>query len=252
MSVFAQKSVLKLKTKLSFKNNTCVESLYFTPPLKIICPNQKVEKLELMLLSVSAGLMKDDEQDIVIEIGKQSKVKLCSQSYEKIHNTYDSFASKNSLICLKEGAFLQYDPLPVIAFANSSFKATTCIKLEKNSSLHYSEIFCAGRVLRNEIFAFKEFCSKLSIFRDEELILFDNLCLKPKYMALQNCCLFDGYTHYLSLILFDENLEYENLKQQCLASKLNIGISSLNGGIVVRALANTSESLIEFKESLKL
>ncbi|STQ86446.1 urease accessory protein UreD [Helicobacter muridarum] len=250
MSSFTQDSILKLKTKKGLNGKNIIEEMFFTPPLKLISPLEDDDIAEIMLISVSAGLLKDDRQDITIHIGKESKIRLTSQSYEKIHDTQDGYASKQTRIIVEENAFLDYAPLPILPFKNASFKNTTDIYLDKNAKLHYSEILCAGRVACGEIFDFLEFSSKVCIYKDNNLVFFENMNLNPTKMDLQNPCLFDEYTHVLSMIIFDDSLNMQSLEQKIQNSPLNAGISTNNGAIIIRALDNQSERLLDFRYRL--
>lgn len=252
MSSFAQKSILKLKTKKGLNGKSIVEEMFFTPPLKIISPLEDENIAEIMLISVSAGFLKDDYQDIHIHIGKESKVRLSSQSYEKIHDTQDGYASKHTHIKVEENAFLDYSPLPLLPFKNATFKNTTDVYLNKNAKLHYSEIICAGRIAMGEIFDFTEICSKLRVYKENQLVFFENTNLKPTQMPMQNPCLFDKYTHALSMVIFDDAIEIHTLEQKIQNSTLNVGISTNNGAIIIKALDNQSERLLQFKKDLAL
>ncbi|MCX2716437.1 urease accessory protein UreD [Helicobacter sp. MIT 21-1697] len=252
MSNFAQKSTLKLKTKKGLNGKNIIEEMFFTPPLKIISPLEDEDIAEIMLISVSAGLLKDDCQDIHIHIGKESKIRLISQSYEKIHDTQDGYASKHTHIQVEENAFLDYAPLPLLPFKDSSFKNTTDVYLSKNARLHYSEIICAGRVACGEIFDFTELCSRLRIYKENELVFFENTHLKPTQMDMQNPCLFDKYTHTLSMVICDDLLDLHILEEKIKNSSLNVGISTNNGAIIIKALDTQSERLLQFKKDLAL
>ncbi len=250
MSSFTQESILKLKTKKGLNGKNIIDEMFFTPPLKIISPLEDGDMAEIMLISVSAGLLKDDKQDIAIHIGKESKIRLTSQSYEKIHDTQGGYASKQTQIIVEENAFLDYAPLPTLLFKNASFKNTMDIYLYKNAKLHYSEILCARSC--GEIFDFLEFRSKVCIYKDNNLVFFENMHLKPAEMDLQNPCLFDEYTHILSIIIFDDTINIQSLEQKIQNSSLNVGISTNNGAIIIRALDNQSERLLQFKQDLAL
>lgn len=251
MNSFTQETLLELKTKIGANGKSVIEHMYFTPPLKIIDPIYEEDIANIMLLSVSAGLMKGDNQKIALDIGENTRVKLSSQSYEKIHNTLDGKASRDTEIILQNNAFLNFTPLPTIPFENSSFENTTIIYLKDTSILHYGEIFCAGRVSRNEIFKFSKFASKICIYCDEKMIYFDNMLLDSKKQNLQNKCMFDCFTHYLNLIIWDKNQDIDFLYEKIKTSKINAGISvNAHGVIIIKALDNESEKLLSLRTSL--
>ena len=250
MSNFPQKSVLELITKVGADNKNIIDKVFFTPPFKIIQPLEYGDFAEIMLLCVSAGLMKDDTQEIHLRIGEKSKILLSTQSYEKIHNTQDGKAQRNTQIVVEKDAFLRYSPLPCIPFENSSFEAHTNVFLHEDCRFYYDEIFCAGRVAIGETFAFKQFASKIAPYAQNNLIFFENMRLIPAQMPLQSLCMFYHHTHLLSYIIFDKSIDKEALKAKVLDSKLNAGISSHGDVILIKALANESEILLDFKESL--
>lgn len=258
MSNYAQETFLKFKTKISQTGKCILEDAFFTPPLKLISPfygdDENNGYAEIMLLSVSAGLMKGDSQTIDIELSKGCKVKLTSQSFEKIHNTQEGYAKRDTRILVGENALLNFSPMPIIPFGNSHFKGDTIINLKANSELFYSEIICAGRVSRNEIFAFKNFTSTLKIYRKDKIIFFDNTILEPTKLDLSNICMFSGFNHYLNLIIFTPKISLEFFKKisKKLASNIGeIGVSQLAyGGFCLKALSNTAESLLKLREKI--
>lgn len=249
-SNYAQETKLHCRTKQGANGKTIIESMFFTPPLKLIEPIYDGDIANLMVLNVSAGLMEGDKQDIVFDISSNSKLRVTSQSYEKIHNTQDGYAMRETTINIADNAFFSYMPLPCIPFANSTFKNSTTIHLKKDSVLHYGEIFCAGRVARDEIFAFKNFHQNIYVYKHNELLFYDNMNLCPDSMDLRNMCAFDNYTHYLCFIAYDKHMDIAYLQEQIDKSKLNAAISTNNDMIIVKALANESEPLIDLQSEL--
>ena len=259
VSNYTQDTKLRLKTKIGVNQKSIIEDMYFTPPLKIIDPLYEEHPLygevaNIMLLSVSAGLMEGDTQEIDITIGKDTKVVLSSQSFEKIHNTQDGKAMRISHIKVESNAFLDFSPLPVIPFANSSFENITHIDMAQDSTLSYSEVFCAGRVSRGEIFEFKSFVSRLKIHRDGKLVFFDNTFLDPLMQDLKNMCHFGPFTHYLNWIIIDDKYSLEDLRERLTqfneGKKINASLSQNSDAIIIKALGYGSEELLELKEAL--
>ncbi|PAF43928.1 urease accessory protein UreD [Helicobacter sp. 11S03491-1] len=253
MTNYAQESKLSFKTKLDPRGKCILEDVFFTPPLKLMPPfYEEEDRANLMLISVSAGLMEGDNQEIDLEIGKDCNLKLSSQSFEKIHDTKDGFASRNTRIHVHSNATFDFAPLPIIPFKNSCFKGDTTITLEPSSRLFYSEIICAGRVGRDEIFEFRSFSTGLKIFLQEKLVFFDNTILDPQKTELRNKCLFDKYTHYLNLVIFDPSVCIQNIREILQRTHLNAGVSELayNGGICLKALSDTSEDLLLLRDSV--
>lgn len=249
-SSYAQETKLHCRTKQGANGKTIIESMFFTPPLKLIEPIYEGDIANLMVLNVSAGLMEGDKQDIVFDIASNSKLKVTSQSYEKVHDTQNGYAMRNTTINIANNAFFSYMPLPCIPFANSSFKNSTTIHLHEDSILHYGEIFCAGRVARDEIFAFKHFQQNIHVYKNNDLLFYDNMNLRPDSMDLRNMCAFDGYTHYLCLIAYDKRMDITYLQEQIDKTTLNAAITTNGDMIIIKALANESEPLLDLQNIL--
>ncbi len=150
-TTYAQASKLYLKTAIGAHGRCVIADNYFTPPFKLMPAFHEKDSLsEIMLLVVGAGMLKGDAQDIKIEIGQGCQLKLSSQSFEKIFDTEDGYASRDTHVVVEENALLDFSPLPVIPFANAHFKNHTQIVLHPNSELLYSEIIAAGRIAHGE------------------------------------------------------------------------------------------------------
>ncbi|PAF54425.1 urease accessory protein [Helicobacter sp. 13S00482-2] len=254
MTSYAQETILKLKTKVGQNGKTIIEDTFFTPPLKLMSPFYEEDDIaNIMLISVSAGLMKGDSQKLDIHIGEDCKVKLSSQSFEKIHNTEEGYASRDTKIIIDKNAAFDFSPLPIIPFANSNFKGNTEIHMHSSSKLIYGEIICAGRISRDEIFNFKAFNSTLKIYVEKQAIFFDNTILQPEKLNLKNMCMFDKFTHYINLVVFDSSISVEYLRGLINEMGLNGGVSELSStGICLKALSNGSEELIKLREKIHL
>ncbi|PAF47447.1 urease accessory protein [Helicobacter sp. 12S02232-10] len=251
MSNYAQETKLHLKTKIGQNGKCIIEDAFFTPPLKLMAPFYEEDIANIMLISVSAGMMEGDHQEMDFQIGQDCKVKLTSQSFEKIHDTLSGFASRNTKIVLGKNAMFDFSPLPIIPFGNSDFRGETTIFLHQSSRLLYSEIIGAGRIGRDEIFKFKNFTTTLKIFCEDKPIFFDNTILEPQNLDLSNMCMFDTHTHYLNLIVLDPSICAQTLRDLIASFGLNGGVSELyDGGLCLKALANGSEDLIKLREKI--
>lgn len=253
-----------------------LSEVFFTPPLKILDPIYEIKHqsttqnhdsnphkeymLVIMLLSVSAGMMSKDKQDIILRIEKNSHLRIISQSFEKIHKMplqdKNAFASRITQIYVDSYARLDYAPLPCIPFRDSRFFAETEIFLHTQSQLYYSEIFTAGRVGMGEKFAFDIFSSKLRIFINNQLQIADTMVLEPKIYGNQTLTQFHDFTHYLSLFIIDHHVTQEMI-EHILESFIHnnaicIGVSTLNSpsSFCIKALCNRSDLLLELRDKL--
>lgn len=261
---FTQDTHLRLKTKRDDRGLSVIEDVFFTPPLKVIHPfyenhTRYGQVANILLLSVSAGLMNGDCQNIDIHIGRECQVMLSSQSFEKIHDSNGGKCFRRSRIVVEENAYLDVCPLPVLPFARCNFENSTEVFLKSHAHLSFSEIFAAGRVGLGEIFAFDRFVSRLKIYfcneEKNELVFFDNTYLDPKIQNLSDSCYFADFTHYLNWILVGGDIEVGSLKEGVEALLkdfgLNGGVSQNGNLIIIKVLGKECEELLDFRDKLK-
>ncbi|WP_104749424.1 urease accessory protein UreD [Helicobacter cynogastricus] len=257
-TTYAQASKLYLKTAMGAHGRCIIADNYFSPPFKLMPPfHEKGALSEIMLLVVGAGMLKGDAQDIKIEIGQGCQLKLSSQSFEKIFDTEEGYASRDTHVIVEENALLDFSPLPVIPFANAHFKNHTHILLKPHAELIYSEIITAGRIAYGEKFAFSKFHSTLEIATLEHPLFVDNTILDPTRMDLTNPCMFDQFTHYLNIVFFTKRLSQEAIQELLDQSGLNGGLSALPctlpaeySTFCLKALACGSEPLLNLREAI--
>ncbi len=216
-------------------------------------------QMSVMIMSCSAGIMEGDCQEIALEVGENAKAKIFSQSFEKIHKMDSGFATRDTTIHIKRNGFLEYSPLPTIPFAGSSFIANTKIELEsKSSKLIFSDILSAGRIAQGEMFKYKEYRSKLTVYSANELVYFDNANYKPNILDMNDFCLQEGYSHQASLLLFNFNISNDHLKKLqeyietiCQEQDIACGYSQTAfGDTIIRSLGRSAEILQNIQSSI--
>ncbi len=246
---FGKESRLFIKSK-ALNGKTYLEDSYFTAPFKITKPfyENNYGMMSIMVMAASAGVMEGDAYKIDMELGVESKVRLESQSYQKIHRMKDGYAYQHNRFNLEKGSFLDYSPRPTIPFKDSCFCSTTECRMAGGSAFLYSEILAGGRVKSGEIFKFREYRSGIRIYYGNELIFVENQFLCPMEQNLGGIGFFEGYTHLGSLGFFhdkvDDDLIDDIYVELEAIEDLQFGISKTKKyGLVVRILENSSDKL---------
>jgi urease accessory protein len=251
-------SVLRAESVLR-KDETVLENVYFTAPLKIL-PAHPAPAGGLMVtqLSVSAGLMAGDRQEIRLNIGEGTRLLWTTQSFEKVHKMAEgAWAERDCGIVLEGGAFLDYRPLPLIPFGDSDFRGRTRVDLAgSGAALAYSDIFCAGRVSRGELFCFRRYQHLLEIRRGGELLFRENTGFRPAFPGLfSGPGFFEGHTHLLTIVLCGVKTGPEPLRAELdrADSSIAAALSSLGepakgenffgGNFLIKALGRSAEEL---------
>ncbi len=245
---FGKESLLLIKSK-AINGKTYLENSYFSAPFKIAKPFYEDNGImSIMVMSASAGIMEGDTYRIDVELDAESKVRLESQSYQKIHRMKEGCALQHNSFRLGKGSFLDYWPKAVIPFKDSRFRSTMECRMAEGSAFLYSEILSGGRVKSGEVFEFGEYRSSIRIYYGNELIFAENQFLCPMEQYLGGIGFFEGYTHLASLGFFYDKLDdsliddiYEELETM---EGLQFGISKAKKfGLVVRILENRSDKL---------
>lgn len=136
---------------------------------------------QLMVMSVSAGIMVGDRQELAVDVEPDAALSMTTQAFEKIHRMEDGeHAERTTRIHVGAHAYLDYRPLPQIPFAASSFSTDTVIELTDNSShMAYEEILSCGRVARGERFAYRDYRSHVRVTCSGTPVFIDNTIYRP-------------------------------------------------------------------------
>lgn len=237
---------LHLKVKMLDGQSRLAEQ-YFTSPLKLGLPRNEDDRLKVILMMASAGILKGDSFNYEIICGPRTKVLMTEQSYTKIFDTGEGSAKKKVSIRVEEQASLYYLPCAVIPFQGSTFFNETNIELEESSEFLYTDIFAVGRVGMGEKMAFSHYRNKTSVKVGNRLAWMDHCRLEPKEMSLENNVYFGSYTHMGTLYYYGAKEKQEALMQKNTEEKnILFGISRAAKGVSIRVMAKTAQDIEEF------
>ncbi|MFI1770587.1 urease accessory protein UreD [Thalassobellus citreus] len=228
---------------------TQLKSAFFNTPFKVLDIREDKQKtmLELILMCSSPGVLDGDELYFDYTLNKGSHLELTTQSFQRLFSMEKS-AFQETKVTLNENAFLCYLPHPCVPHKGACFKNITTIFLDKKASILWGEIFTSGRKLKGEVFEFKQFQSVTKIYKENNLVFFENLYLKPSESNPMNLGQYEGFTHQLCLVFLHDSCDVKLLKMQ-LNTFLNeknvmFGISEApTNGLVVKILYNKAEKL---------
>jgi urease accessory protein len=244
-------SILRAEAVLKDRK-TILRNISFTAPLKVLPPHPLPGLdggIRATQLNVSAGIMAGDRQKIRLRIGAGAVVEWTSQSYEKIHRMHPGDRAERQVILdLAPAAQLCYRPLPVIPFGGSDFRGHTRINLaDESSRLIYADIFCAGRIARQEAFHFRRYRQVLEIFLGGRLGYRDNTDFRPGEdggaSGLPGIGLFEGRTHTASLILCNTGCTLAQIREIFSPAKDAAATMAEGGILLIKALGNSAQEL---------
>ncbi len=178
-----------------------VRSLYTSPPFRVVSVGQlsKDRASHLMVMSTSPGVLSGDRYDINITVEHSARLRLESQSYQRIYDM-DGEAHQLQSIKVEDGAHFSQVAHPIVPHRNSAFFSRTLVDLGDDSSFLQSEIITCGRRHHGEEFLFREFSNIFEIRHRGVLRLRDHVWLSPSVMPLVEIGLLEGYTHQGTMI----------------------------------------------------
>ena len=226
---FGRTSELRLKATAR-DGVTAVPKLYASMPFKVMhtfdvreCDLPGYERLaereddrrklaapkQLMVMSVSAGIMAGDRQELAVDVEPGAALSMTTQAFEKIHRMEDcEHATRTTHIHVGKNAYLDYQPLPQIPFAGSSFSTDTTIELaDASSHVAYEEILSCGRVARGERFAYRGYRSHVRVTCAGAPIFIDNTIYQPTSTDMEGFGFFGAYSHLANLVLVNLDID---------------------------------------------
>ena len=227
---FGRTSELRLEAAVR-DGRTVVPGMFATMPFKVMHPlaldefdlprrgdaaagaEPEARGAEVMVMSVSAGIMAGDRQLIDIELGEGSVLRVTNQAFEKIHRMDGGAeARRETEIRVAPGAYLDYAPLPQIPFAGSAFSTRTHVSLaDRTSAFVYSEILSCGRAARGERFAYRRYRNRVRIDVAGRPVFIDNTDYRPTGahgdMDMEGTGLYEGFSHLANLVLVNLGID---------------------------------------------
>lgn len=113
------------------------------------------------IISNAGGILQGDRNTVAITVGPGAQAHVTTQSATKVHEMDANHASQVQEIVLRDNAYLEYLPEPLIPFRNSRFLTDTRVTVAPTATLLYSEILMAGRKYYKggELYEFEMFSS---------------------------------------------------------------------------------------------
>lgn len=254
---FGRVSSLKLTT-LKKDGKTILDDVFFTAPFKITHPFPKKDGgIQVMQLSVSAGIMEGDVQEVELHVRKGCSLELASQSFEKIHKMKEGYASRKTKLKVEKDAYCDYSPLPTIPFADSAFQNKMEVELEDETSRFLlQEVISCGRKASGERFTYRFYHSRVNVRCKGRLIYRDNTRYEPKSWPMEGIGMMEGFSHLGNLLFCNMNIAQAQIKamRDCLeeADDVEGGVTQLESGdIAVRMLGQSAQKIQQIEEVLK-
>jgi urease accessory protein len=236
---------------------TVLQHQYATVPAQVIRPFYipQDERAYVYLLTPTGGMLSGDRLDIHIVLDPGAHVCLTTASATKVHPATDRPAEHSLRIDLGAGSSLEYLPEPTILFQSAHWRQRTVVQRAADSRLLFSEGWSAGRVARQEVFAFSSLDTSVEVYTAEALTVCDRMRIRPDSYPYQRLGLWAGRPHLLTMCLlqttYPSTAWLQMVQAELATSHALVGLSQLaTPGFIARILADDDAAMAQVAQLL--
>ena len=236
---------------------TILSRQYATVPARIIRPFYAPGDAcaYVYLLTPTGGMLGGDRLDIHIVVEPGAQACLTTASATKVHPSPELPAEQSLIIELGPGSSLEYLSEPTILFREARWRQHTLVRRAADSRLLLTEGWNAGRVARQEVFAFSSLDTTLEVYTDERLCVFDRMRIQPARYPYQQLGLWAARPHLLTMYLLHtappSQTWLHTIQAELATDHVLIGLSQLaTPGFIARVLADEDETMTHIAQLL--
>ena len=233
-------------------NRTVLHDCYAHVPLRVLRPIYPDDTgvAYLYLLNPCGGVLGGDTYSIQATLDAGAQVYITTPSATKLYAAPDQPACQQLDFTLHDGAVLTYLPEPTIPFANAAFRQHMTVRLGDGAYAFLGEVLAPGRLARDEMFAYREYCASLRVEDPHGNIwLIDHTRLYPQQDDLHALGILEGYCYLGTFYALGHHPALDAALALVLHDLLDgdphlVGSATTlaHGGIALRFLADTPTS----------
>ena len=230
-------------------SKTILSSCYHEGALKITRPIYHEENSpSIYLVHVGGGYVGGDTYLTAINVEEDGELAVTTQSSTKVYKTASHPVIQQTIIHLGKNSVLEYMPDPLIAYEGAKFIQETKVYLKNDSCFLYSDLITPGWAPDGKLFRYDWIRSKLSLYKEEKLVLFDHLFLEPD-KDIAGMMQMEGYTHLGTFLIVHKKANKLFLDQvyrimDNFQPDTRFGLSAFSDtGVIIRVLARNTGSL---------
>ncbi len=143
------------------RDKTVPIKVYHKDALKVTQPIylDKYGRAYYYIMNSGGGYLKGDFYSININVGKDAKTYITSQSATKVYKTPNSYALQELNFYIGQNAAMEYLPDPLIMYKDAAYKQKTNIYMQNNSTLILCDSVTPGWSPNMEKFTYQYFDS---------------------------------------------------------------------------------------------
>jgi len=149
------------------------------PPLHLAKAYHEDDWAISILTSPTAGLLDEDRLEVTAIVAAGAKAGLISPAACRVHTMDSGYAQVDQHYTVEAGAVLDVWPAPLILQAKASLRQMTRLDVAADATVLLCEVVSPGRAAFGECFEFSEWTSKLRIYREGQLLAYENFTCVP-------------------------------------------------------------------------
>jgi urease accessory protein len=178
----------------------------FRAPFHLSKPYWDEHALVVQVVNPTAGLFAGDRLRSDVSVGAGARLHLTTPSASRVHTMCDGRAELQQSFQVAEGAWLEFEPAPLIPQRNCRYLQNTSIRVARGGELFFVETLAPGRVAHGECFQFLEIDWECNLYCDRLLVARERFCLRPDDASLNALRAPFPQGYYASCYLITERL----------------------------------------------
>lgn len=231
------------------RSRSVITNSFFDGVLKITRPTYIHDDLpQLTLIHVGGGYVEGDSYYTKVVVREASRLALTTQASTKVYKSPRLGVTQTVEYVLENDSELFVKQDSLILYKEADFTQCMHVHMEASATFYYTDIITPGWSEDGQPFPYQRFVSKMKIFVDGFLEVFDHLLLQPSNQ-LEPFMHLEGFTHIGTLLfIHPEVSQYfiDELRTTLAGedSPVRLGISMLNvKGMSLRILANSTHMI---------
>lgn len=218
---------------------TRIADIFETGGLRLKVPNSG-NGCEAVLINTAGGMTGGDTSQLSCVAGRNSKLRITTQSAEKIYRAEFDPALVSVELKLEERASLAWLPQETILFDGSRLKRALNVDMPTSATLLVVEMTVFGRVARKELMTNGCFADRWRVRREGKLVFAEDVRLDGDIGAvMQKAAVGAGAAAIATLLYVAPNAEarLNSLRATLGEAQSDCGASAWNGMLVARFAA---------------
>ncbi len=237
--------VYDTRVNSSNKQHSYLAKQWVRPPLHLAKSYEENQWALNLLMSPTAGLLAGDRIKLNIQVINQAKAAVISPAACRIHTMKSGSASITQHYKISNQSILDIWAAPLILQKQASLNQNTRVDIDASSTLFMLESIMPGRSAYAESFTFDAWSTKLEIYLDEELLVYENFTVEPNRGDTKDWQTFYPDAHYASFYYISPQVKKEFITQLHelelgVDNKLGASLCAGNKGIGIKILSRNS------------